>query len=246
MSVDFEINNSVAILTLNNPKKLNALNTNFVEEIYDHLFDVEKKANVLVIFGTEKAFAAGVDINEIDSLTFEKALIKEFIDYKWERILNVKIPVISGVEKYALGGGFELALASDIIIANENAKFGFPEVNLGLMPGFGGTQLLTRIVGSKKASELIMSGDFIDAKEALQLNIVSKVLSSSADLKREALNLAKKIAEKSPTSLRLIKEAIQLSQNTGCLQGIKIERNLFRSLFSTSYKEKLTKKFLKK
>ncbi|MBO6055581.1 MAG: enoyl-CoA hydratase/isomerase family protein [Alphaproteobacteria bacterium] len=246
MSVDFEINNSVAILTLNNPKKLNALNTNFVEEIYDHLFDVEKKANVLVIFGTEKAFAAGVDINEIDSLTFEKALIKEFIDYKWERILNVKIPVISGVEKYALGGGFELALASDIIIANENAKFGFPEVNLGLMPGLGGTQLLTRIVGSKKASELIMSGDFIDAKEALQLNIVSKVLSSSADLKREALNLAKKIAEKSPTSLRLIKEAIQLSQNTGCLQGIKIERNLFRSLFSTSYKEKLTKKFLKK
>lgn len=246
MSVDFEINNSVAILTLNNPKKLNALNTNFVEEIYDHLFDVEKKANVLVIFGTEKAFAAGVDINEIDSLTFEKALIKEFIDYKWERILNVKIPIISGVEKYALGGGFELALASDIIIANENAKFGFPEVNLGLMPGLGGTQLLTRIVGSKKASELIMSGDFIDAKEALQLNIVSKVLSSSADLKQEALNLAKKIAEKSPTSLRLIKEAIQLSQNTGCLQGIKIERNLFRSLFSTSYKEKLTKKFLKK
>ncbi len=246
MSVDFEINNSVAILTLNNPKKLNALNTNFVEEIYDHLFDVEKKANVLVIFGTEKAFAAGVDINEIDSLTFEKALIKEFIDYKWERILNVKIPVISGVEKYALGGGFELALASDIIIANENAKFGFPEVNLGLMPGLGGTQLLTRIVGSKKASELIMSGDFINAKEALQLNIVSKILSSSADLKREALNLAKKIAEKSPTSLRLIKEAIQLSQNTGCLQGIKIERNLFRSLFSTSYKEKLTKKFLKK
>lgn len=246
MSVDFEINNSVAILTLNNPKKLNTLNTNFVEEIYDHLSDVEKKANVLVIFGTEKAFAAGVDINEINTLTFEKALLKEFIDYKWERILNVKIPVVSGVEKYALGGGFELALASDIIIANENAKFGFPEVNLGLMPGLGGTQLLTRIVGSKKASELIMSGDFIDAKEAFQLNIVSKVLNSFVDLKQETLNLAKKIAEKSPTSLRLIKEAIQLSQNTGCIQGIKTERNLFRSLFSTSYKEKLTKEFLKK
>ncbi|MCR4623951.1 MAG: enoyl-CoA hydratase/isomerase family protein [Alphaproteobacteria bacterium] len=246
MSVDFEINNSVAILTLNNPKKLNILNTSFVEEIYDHLSDVEKKANVLVIFGTEKAFAAGVDINEIDSLTFEQALLNEFIDYKWERILNIKIPVISGVEKYALGGGFELALASDIIIANENAKFGFPEVNLGLMPGLGGTQLLTRIVGSKKASELIMSGDLINAKEALQLNIISKVLPSSADLKQEVLSLAKKIAEKSPTSLRLIKEAIQLSQNTGCIQGIKIERNLFRSLFSTSYKEKLTKEFLKK
>ena len=246
MSVDFQIDNSVAVLTLNNPKKLNALSTNFVEEMYDHLADVEKKANVLVIFGTEKAFAAGVDINEINTLSFEQALLNEFIDYKWERILNIKIPVISGVEKYALGGGFELALASDIIIASENAKFGFPEVNLGLMPGLGGTQLLTRIVGVKKASELIMSGDFIDAKEALRLNIISKTVSSSSDLKRETLDLAHKIAQKSPTSLRLIKEAIQLSQNTGCLQGIKTERNLFRSLFSTSFKEKLTKEFLKR
>jgi len=246
MSVNFEINNSVAVLTLNNPKKLNALNANFVEKIYDCLSDVEKRANVLVIFGTEKAFAAGVDINEIDSLSFEQALLNEFIDYKWERILNIKIPVISGVEKYALGGGFELALASDVIIANENAKFGFPEVNLGLMPGLGGTQLLTRIVGTKKASELIMTGDFIDAKEAFRLNIVSKILPSSADMKQETLSLAQRIAGKSPTSLRLIKEAIQLSQNTGCIQGIKVERNLFRSLFSTSHKEKLTKEFLKK
>lgn len=245
MSIDFEINNSVAVLTLNNPKKLNALSIDFIEEIYDDLVDVEKKANVLVIFGTEKAFAAGVDVNEIEPLSFERALLNEFIDYKWERILNIKIPVISGVEKYALGGGFELALASDVIIASENAKFGFPEINLGLMPGLGGTQLLTRIVGTKKASELIMSGDFINAEEALQLNIISKIVPSS-DLKKETLNLANKITKKSPTSLRLIKEAIQLSQNSGHLQGIKTERNLFRSLFSTSYKEKLTKEFLKK
>ena len=246
MSVDFEINDSIAILTLNNPKNLNILNTNFIGEVYDCLSNIERKANVLVIFGTEKAFAAGVDINEIEALSFEQALLNEFIDHKWERILNVKIPVVSCVEKYALGGGFELALASDIIIANENAKFGFPEVNLGLMPGLGGTQLLTRIVGLKKASELIMSGEFIDAKEALRLNIVSKVLPSSSNVKQETLDLAKKIAKKSPTSLRLIKEAIQLSQNTGCIQGMKIERNLFRSLFSTSYKEKLTEEFLKK
>ena len=245
MSIDFEINNSVAVLTLNNPKKLNALSIDFIEEIYDDLVDVEKKANVLVIFGTEKAFAAGVDVNEIEPLSFERALLNEFIDYKWERILNIKIPVISGVEKYALGGGFELALASDVIIASENAKFGFPEINLGLMPGLGGTQLLTRIVGTKKASELIMSGDFINAEEALQLNIISKIVPSS-DLKKETLNLANKITKKSLTSLRLIKEAIQLSQNSGYLQGIKTERNLFRSLFSTSYKEKLTKEFLKK
>ena len=204
MSIDFEINNSVAVLTLNNPKKLNALSIDFIEEIYDDLVDVEKKANVLVIFGTEKAFAAGVDVNEIEPLSFERALLNEFIDYKWERILNIKIPVISGVEKYALGGGFELALASDVIIASENAKFGFPEINLGLMPGLGGTQLLTRIIGTKKASELIMSGDFINAEEALQLNIISKIVPSS-DLKKETLNLANKITKKSPTSLRLIK-----------------------------------------
>lgn len=246
MFVNFEINNSVAVLTLNNPQKLNALNTNFIGEIYDCLLDVEKKANVLVVFGTEKAFAAGVDINEIDSLSFEQALLNEFIDYKWERFLNVKIPVITGVEKYALGGGFELALASDIIIASDSAKFGFPEVNLGLMPGLGGTQLLTRIIGPKKASELIMRGEFIDAEEALRLNIISKIVRLPADLKEETIKLAKEISEKSPTSLRLIKEAIQLSQNTGCIQGIKTERNLFRSLFSTSYKEKLTKEFLKR
>lgn len=244
MSVDFEIKDSVAILTLNNPEKLNILSTKFVEKIYDCLADFEKKANVLVIFGTEKAFAAGVDINEIDAFSFERAVLDEFIDHKWERVLNVKIPVISGVEKYALGGGFELALASDIVIAAEDAKFGFPEINLGIMPGLGGTQLLTRIVGTKKASELIMSGDFINAKEALRLNIVSKIV-SSADLKEETLALARRISQKSPVSLRFIKEAIQLSQNSGILQGIKSERNLFRSLFSTSYKEKLTKTFLK-
>ena len=245
MSVNFEINNSIAVLTLNNPKKLNILSTSFVEKIYDCLANLEKKANVLVIFGTEKAFAAGVDVNEIDAFSFERAVLDEFIDHKWERILNVKIPVISGIEKYALGGGFELALASDIVIAARDAKFGFPEINLGLMPGLGGTQLLTRIVGTKKASELIMSGNFIDAEEALRLNIISKIVSST-NLKEETLALAKRISEKSSVSLRLIKEAIQLSQNSGCLQGIKTERNLFRSLFSTSCKEKLTKKFLKK
>lgn len=245
MSVDFEIKDSIAVLTLNNPNKLNVLNTNFVEKIYDCLANLEKKANVLVIFGTDKAFAAGVDINEIDAFSFERAVLDEFIDHKWERVLNVKIPVISAIEKYALGGGFELALASDIVIAARDAKFGFPEINLGLMPGLGGTQLLTRIVGTKKASELIMSGDSIDAEEALRLNIVSKIV-SSADLKEETLALARRISQKSPVSLRLIKEAIQLSQNSGVLQGIKSERNLFRSLFSTSYKEKLTKDFLNK
>lgn len=245
MPADFNIEGSVAVLTLNNPQNLNALNRVFVEEIYNKLIDIEKKAKVLVLFGSEKAFAAGVDINEINSLSFEDSVLDEFLDSKWERIFNIKIPVIAGVERYALGGGFEMALSADIIIAKENAKFGFPEVNIGLMPGLGGTQLLTRIVGAKKASELIMTGDFITADEALRLNIVSKVVPNSSDLKKEVLDLANKISQKPPVSLRLIKEAILLSQNVGCLQGIKTERNLFRSLFSTSSKNELTKKFLK-
>ena len=243
--VDFEIKDSVGILTLNNPKKLNALSTAFIGEIYDCLLDIEKKANVLVIFGGEKAFAAGVDINEINSLSFEDATLRDFIDHKWERVLNVEIPVISGVSGYALGGGFELALATDIIVANEKAVFGFPEINLGLMPGLGGTQLLTRIVGGKKASQMIMSGDFISAQEAFDLGIISKI-TETENLRDETLKLAEKISKKSPISLRLIKKAIRMAQNTGCDEGMKSERNMFRSLFSTSFKEIETKKFLKK
>lgn len=243
--IGFEIKNSIAVLTLNNPKKLNALSTEFVEEIYNYLLEVEKKANVLVIFGGEKAFAAGVDIKEIASLSSEEAVLQEFMDYKWERVLNTEIPVISGVKGYALGGGFELALASDIIIADQDAVFGFPEVNLGLMPGLGGTQLLTRIVGSMKASEMIMSGDSISAQEALKLGIVSKI-AGNKNLHEETLALAEKISKKSPISLRLIKKSIRMSQNTGCDEGMKNERIMFRSLFSTSFKEIATKKFLKK
>lgn len=245
MSVRFDINDSVALLTLDNPKKLNALSSEFIGEIYEHLIDLDKKANVLVIFGTEKAFAAGVNINEIDSLSFEDAVLRDFMDFRWEAVLNLKIPIISGVNKYALGGGFELALASDIIVASEDAIFGFPEVNLGLMPGLGGTQLLSRIVGIKKASELILTGDSISAQEALRLNIVSKVVPNE-ELITETLQLAQKISKKSPMSTRFVKQAIQMSQNTGCKEGIQIERNMFRSLFATSFKEKGVKKFLKR
>ena len=245
MSVDFSANNSVAVLTLDNPKRLNALNSGFIKEIYEHLADIDKKANVLVIFGTEKAFAAGVDVKEIDSLSFEEAVLQDFMDFRWEAVLNLKIPVIAGVQKYALGGGFELALASDVIVASEDAVFGFPEVNLGLIPGLGGTQLLSRIAGAKKASEMILTGDSISAQEAFHLNIVSKIVKNE-DLKTETLKLAEKIAKKSPMSIRFIKQAIQLSQNTGCKEGIQIERNMFRALFATSYKQEGVKRFLKK
>ena len=204
MAVTLEIRDSIAILRIDTPGKLNVLNTETMREVYNKLEDIEQKAKVLVIFGGEKAFAAGDDLNEIAKLDYEKAQTTEFMDFKWERVLRTRIPVIAGVKGYALGGGFELALACDMIFAAENAVFGFPEVNLGLMPGFGGTQLLTKIVGSKKASELIMTGDFITANQALELDIVNRIIETEK-LEEEVINFAKRIAEKPLLSLLSIK-----------------------------------------
>ncbi len=245
MSIDFKIKNSIATLVLNNPERLNALNSLVIEEIYNCLQDIEKQANVLVIFGCDKAFAAGVDIKEISELDYQQACETEFINYKWEKILHTKIPTIAAVSGYALGGGFELALACDMIICSEDAKFGFPEVKLGLMPGLGGTQLLTRIVGVKKASEIIMTGNFISANEAKKLHIVNKIVAKEL-LHNEVNELVANIASQSRLSIRMIKEAINLSQNMGCEQGIKVERNMFRSLFSSTDKKDRVSKFLKK
>ncbi len=245
MSVVFEIKNNIAVLTINNGNKLNVLNSHTMNEIANYLDELEKKARVLIIFGNDKAFAAGVDINEINLLDYESAYNNEFINQKWECILNAKIPVISGVDGYALGGGFEMVLASDIVISTERAIFGFPEVKLGLMPGLGGTQLLTRAIGMKKACELIMTGNFITAKEAYDMRIINKVVDKNI-LKEEVIKLANDIINKPFLSVKAIKESIKLSQNVGLEQGIKIERHLFRSLFSTKDKNKQVTKFLKK
>ena len=243
--IELKIENSVAILKINNPKNLNALSTNVMREIFEKLSDIEKKANVLVIMGCDKAFAAGVDVTEINKLSFQDAYISNFINDIWERIFNVKVPVISVVSGYALGGGFELALMGDIIIASEKAVFGFPEVNLGIMPGMGGTQFLTKIVGPKIASEIILTGRFITAQEAHQLGIVSKI-TENEKLTEESLKLAETISKKSVVSTRMIKEAIRMAQNSTLKLGIINERNMFRSLFSTEMKKKNIEAFLNK
>ena len=243
--IELKIENLIAILKINNPKNLNALSSDVMHEIFEKLSDIEKKANVLMIIGCDKAFAAGVDVTEINKLSFEDAYVSSFINDAWERIFNVKIPVISVVSGYALGGGFELALMSDIIIASEKAIFGFPEVNLGIMPGMGGTQFLTKIVGPKIASEIILTGRFIAAQEAFQLGIVSKIIDHEKVVE-ESLKLAESIAKKSIASTRMIKEAIRMAQNSTLSQGIINERNMFRSLFSTEMKDKNIKAFLNK
>jgi enoyl-CoA hydratase/carnithine racemase len=244
MSIELVINNSIAVLTLNNPLKLKALSCDFMSKMSEKLLDIDQRASVLVVGGGKKAFAAGADVSEISSLSYEEAYLKNFIDCKWETVFNVKIPVIAAVSGYALGGGFELALMCDVIIAGRGAVFGFPEVNLGIIPGMGGTQLLTKVVGPKIASEIIMTGDFLSAKRAMELNIVSKVVEDD-ELMETALVLANKIAKKSTMSTRLIKDAIRLSQNVGLTQGIQTERIMFRSLFSTSFKKNGVDNFLR-
>ncbi|MDR2646197.1 MAG: enoyl-CoA hydratase/isomerase family protein [Holosporaceae bacterium] len=245
MSIDLSVDNSVAILRLYNPGKLNALSSDFMNELHEKVQNIDQKANVLIVAGCEKAFSAGIDIAEVEQHSGESACLENFIDSRWECIFHVKIPVIAVVSGYALGGGFELALMCDIIVATETAKFGFPEINLGLMPGMGGTQLLTRIVGAKIASKILMTGDSLSALEAKELGIVTQVV-LSGDLMPVSLELAQRISRRSRMSLRMIKNAIRLSQNVGLNQGINSERLMFRSLFSSADKKKKTKEFLRK
>ena len=245
MPVDLSIQDSVAIVTLNDPSKLNALSSNLMNEMHKKICDIDLMANVLIITGCGKAFSSGVSISEIERHTNESACLENFIDHRWECIFHVKIPVIAAVSGYALGGGFELALMCDIIIAAESAKFGFPEINLGLMPGLGGTQLLTSTVGPKIASKILMTGDFLSAQKAKELGIVSQIARDN-ELMSDALELAYKISCKSKISLKMIKSAVHLSQNVGLSQGICTERLMFRSLFSNTDKKEKTKNFLKK
>jgi enoyl-CoA hydratase len=245
MSVKLSISDSIALLTLDNPSKLNALSNDVMAQVHKNLSGIEQRASVLVITGCQRAFAAGVDVSAIASLTHEEAYLGDFIDHRWESVFNVKIPVIAAVSGYALGGGFELALMCDIIIASRSAVFGFPEVDLGIMPGIGGTQLLTRIVGPQIASEIIMTGDRLSAERARELGIVSRIVENH-ELLEKTMELAKKIAKKATMSTRMIKEAIRLSQNAGLLQGISTERLMFRSLFSTESKKNGLEEFLQR
>jgi enoyl-CoA hydratase len=245
MLVKLSIEDSVAVLTLNNPEKLNALSLSLMREIEEKIRGIDQKSNVLVVTGAGRSFAAGVDVSEIQKHSSETAFRENFIDDCWESISRVKIPTIAAVSGYALGGGFELALMCDMIVATESSKFGFPEVNLGLMPGMGGTQILPRIVGSKLASEIIMTGSFLTAEMAHKFGIVSRLVPND-DLMENVLELAHLLAKKSSTSLRMIKEAINLAQNVGLAQGMRSERLMFRSLFSTNDKDVNVKKFLEK
>ena len=238
--------NKVANITLNRPKYLNALCNQLIKELNYLLDEFEKddEVHVVVLKGSDKAFAAGADINEMKDLKLISHIKKDFIK-PWEKISTFKKPIIACVSGYALGGGCEIAMMCDIIIASENAKFGQPEINLGTIPAAGGTQRLVKAVGKSKAMELVLSGTIISAEEALQFGLVSKVVSLNS-LQKETNNLAESIASKSLPILIYAKEAILRSFESTLSEGMVNERRLFHSTFELQDRKEGMLAFLEK
>jgi enoyl-CoA hydratase len=223
----------VGLITLNRPKALNALNATLVRELNEALdaFEANAQIGAIVITGSEKAFAAGADIKEMQSKSFVDAFTSDFIG-AWDRVTRCKKPVIAAVAGYALGGGCELAMMCDIVIAGDNAKFGQPEITLGVMPGAGGTQRLTRAIGKAKAMEMILSGRNMDAQEAERSGLVSRVV-PAATVIEEALKLAERIAHFSQPVVAMAKAAVNRAFETTLAEGVRYERAVFYSAFAT-------------
>ena len=246
-TITVEIDDYVALIRLNRPDALNALNSELLGELSSALADADHndKVRCIVITGSEKAFAAGADIKEMSQKTFVDVYNENLFVASTEAISNVRKPIIAAVSGYALGGGAELAMACDFIIAAENAKFGQPEINLGVIPGIGGTQRLTRFVGKSKAMDMNLTGRFMDAEEAERSGLVSRVV-PTAKLIPEVMAIARKIAEKSQVAVKAAKECVNRSYETTLREGIQFERRLFHALFSTEDKKEGMAAFLEK
>ena len=242
-----ETKGSVGIITLHRPNALNALNGALIGELGAALdaFEADDGVGALVLAGSEKAFAAGADIKEMQPLTFMDAYLGDFITRDWERLARCRKPVVAAVGGYALGGGCEIALMCDIIIAAETAKFGQPEITLGTMPGAGGTQRLTRAVGKAKAMDLCLSGRMMDAREAERLGLVSRVVAADR-LLDESLAVADTIAGMSRPAVLMIKEAVNRAFEVGLNEGIRFERRLFHSTFATEDRKEGMAAFVEK
>ena len=223
----------VGLITLNRPKALNALSSQLVGELLRALdtFDDDEAIAATVITGSERAFAAGADIKEMAEKSFSDAYISDFIA-PWQKVAKAKKPTIAAVAGYALGGGCELAMMCDIIIAADNAKFGQPEINLGTIPGAGGSQRLTRAVGKSKAMDMILTGRNMDAIEAERSNLVTRVV-PVGDLVDEAVKIGDSIAEKSQPIVQMAKEAVNSAYELTLAEGIKFERRAFYATFAT-------------
>ncbi|MHC2999890.1 enoyl-CoA hydratase [Microbacterium sp. HJ5] len=228
-----ETRGGVGWITLNRPEALNALNTQTMKDVVAaaSVFDADASIGAIVLTGSERAFAAGADIKEMESKTGLEMLMADHFG-GWTQFAGVRTPVIAAVAGYALGGGCELAMMCDIILAADTAKFGQPEINLGVIPGMGGSQRLIRAVGYYKAADLILSGRMMDAAEAERSGLVSRVV-PAADLLDEAAKLAEAIAAKSLPSLYAAKAALDAAMEVPLAEGLRLERHVFASLFDT-------------
>ncbi|MBC7138868.1 MAG: enoyl-CoA hydratase [Defluviimonas sp.] len=229
-----ETEDSVALIRLNRPDALNALNSQLLGELSEALkaLDANDKVRCIVLTGSEKAFAAGADIKEMADKSFVDMFGSDYFAPESEAILRVRKPIIAAVSGYALGGGCELAMMCDFIICSDTARFGQPEINLGVIAGIGGTQRLTRFVGKSKSMDMHLTGRFMDAAEAERSGLVSRVV-PAGKLVPEALAIAKKIAEKSVLSAMAVKEAVNRSYETTLREGVLFERRVFHALFAT-------------
>ncbi|MBF54224.1 MAG: enoyl-CoA hydratase [Confluentimicrobium sp.] len=229
-----DITDHVCLIKLNRPDALNALNTEMVAELAEALTEAEanEKVRCIVLTGSEKAFAAGADISEMAELSFVEAFLTDIYARDADRIPATRKPIIAAVSGYALGGGCELAMMCDFIIASDSAKFGQPEINLGICAGMGGTQRLTRFVGKSKAMDMHLTGRFMDAEEAERAGLVSRVV-PTRKLQEEAMAAAQKIAEKSVVTAMAVKEAVNRSYETTLTEGVRFERRMFNALFAT-------------
>ena len=246
-TIVLETFDAVARISLNRPEQLNALNDTLMDELGAALLQLDADSSIaaIIITGSDKAFAAGADIKAMAELSFETAYAQNFISRNWDTISSIRKPVIAAVAGFALGGGCELALACDTIIAADNAQFGQPEIKLGVIPGAGGTQRLTRAIGKAKAMDMILTARMMDAVEAERAGLVSRVV-PLASLADEALKMAQTIAKYGRISTMMAKESVNVAFEQTLSAGLQFERRAFHSLFATADQAEGMRAFIEK
>jgi enoyl-CoA hydratase len=245
-TIIIETRGRVLLVTLNRPQALNALNGQLTAELIEAVSaaDTDPEIGCIVVTGSEKAFAAGADIKEMQDRTYGEMYAADWFG-QWERLTAVRKPIIAAVAGYALGGGCELAMMCDFILAADTAKFGQPEIKLGVMPGMGGSQRLTRFIGKSKAMEMCLTGRMMDAEEAERSGLVSRIV-PAADLVEEAVKTAETIAGMSLPIVMMAKEAINRSYELTLAEGVRFERRLFHSMFATAHQKEGMTAFIEK
>ncbi len=245
-TIEIETHGRVGLIRLNRPQALNALNTQLIADLDDALsnFELNDGVGCIVLTGSEKAFAAGADIKEMRDKGFVDAFLDDFIG-RWDTVARARKPIIAAVAGFALGGGCELAMMCDFILAADTATFGQPEIKLGVIPGAGGTQRLTRAVGKAKAMDLVLTGRMMGAEEAERAGLVARIV-PAADLLAEALKAAATIAAMSLPAVLMAKEAVNRAFETTLSEGIRHERRLFYSLFATNDQKEGMSAFIEK